>query len=338
MERNLESRPSVRFEVKKVIGVSSDGSYQVQWAPAWVSKFHLVGCEHLIEEFHQQQKEQEEHLLQQPKQHDKLHQKQINQDLIKDEEFAFNNNNGLLDDGNDFASSFDCPSDPTDDLLQFDANNLMELETPTTADTDSLDIHTNDNQNDTSTQQHQQQQQQLDIDTESLVVIKTEPTDPGFPSFSHRIHTPDDIQLGSDAPPSMTDIYDSHNDNTYINSDAAVYSGSNTLEFTCPLCSKTFANNGHLKRHMHTHTEHEDRKPTATNLNNNNNNNNTNNKSNNSKHQHNVKPTLVTAAVSGKKGKHWCKHCNASFSCNGNLQVFIFIPLIGHIQQVNFPG
>jgi len=37
-----------------VIGVSSSGnvrSYQVQWAPAWVSGFHLVGCEHLINDF-----------------------------------------------------------------------------------------------------------------------------------------------------------------------------------------------------------------------------------------------------------------------------------------------
>ena len=51
----LKTRPQVCFEVEKVIGVSSDGSYQVQWAPAWVSKFHLVGCEHLIQEFLQQQ-------------------------------------------------------------------------------------------------------------------------------------------------------------------------------------------------------------------------------------------------------------------------------------------
>ena len=53
----LESKPrlSLCFEVEKVIGVSSDGNYQVQWAPAWVNKFHLVGCEHLIEEYLQQQ-------------------------------------------------------------------------------------------------------------------------------------------------------------------------------------------------------------------------------------------------------------------------------------------
>jgi len=50
-----ESTPHIRFEVEKVIGISSDGNYQVQWAPAWVSKFHLVGCEHLIQEFLQQQ-------------------------------------------------------------------------------------------------------------------------------------------------------------------------------------------------------------------------------------------------------------------------------------------
>ena len=60
---NMEYRPSVRFEVEKIIGVSSDGNYQVQWAPAWVSKFHLVGCEHLIQEFLQQQQQQQQQQL-----------------------------------------------------------------------------------------------------------------------------------------------------------------------------------------------------------------------------------------------------------------------------------
>jgi len=48
-------RPHVSFEVEKVVGISSDGNYQVQWAPVWVSKFHLIGCDHLIQEFLQQQ-------------------------------------------------------------------------------------------------------------------------------------------------------------------------------------------------------------------------------------------------------------------------------------------
>ena len=53
MEVLSESKPRVcfDFEVEKIIGVSSDGRYQVQWAPAWVSKFHLVDCEHLVQEF-----------------------------------------------------------------------------------------------------------------------------------------------------------------------------------------------------------------------------------------------------------------------------------------------
>ena len=45
----------MRFEVEKVIGVSNEGTYQIQWSPCWVSKSHLVGCEHLIKEFLQQQ-------------------------------------------------------------------------------------------------------------------------------------------------------------------------------------------------------------------------------------------------------------------------------------------
>jgi len=60
MESSLDCKPHIcfKFEVEKVIGVSSEGTYQVQWAPAWVSKFHLVGCEHLIQEFLQEQQAQ----------------------------------------------------------------------------------------------------------------------------------------------------------------------------------------------------------------------------------------------------------------------------------------
>merc|ERR1712013_901403 len=65
MPETFGSRPLMCFEVEKIIGVSSDGNYQVQWAPAWVSKFHLVGCERLIQEFLQQQQQQQQ-LQQQP--------------------------------------------------------------------------------------------------------------------------------------------------------------------------------------------------------------------------------------------------------------------------------
>ena len=58
---------SVCFKVEKVIGISSnDGTYQVQWAPVWVSKLHLVGCEHLIKEFLQQQQQPHQFDEQQP--------------------------------------------------------------------------------------------------------------------------------------------------------------------------------------------------------------------------------------------------------------------------------
>merc|ERR1711962_141672 len=59
MEDIIDSRPSVcfQFQVEKILGISADGRYLVQWAPAWVSKFHLVGCEHLIQQFIQKQPE-----------------------------------------------------------------------------------------------------------------------------------------------------------------------------------------------------------------------------------------------------------------------------------------
>jgi len=60
MEGAVDSKPRLFFEVEKVIDISSDGNYQVQWAPAWVSKFQLAGCEHLIREFHEQQKGEKE--------------------------------------------------------------------------------------------------------------------------------------------------------------------------------------------------------------------------------------------------------------------------------------
>ena len=82
-----ESTPHIRFEVEKVIGISSDGNYQVQWAPAWVSKFHLVGCEHLIQEFHhkqlqqtqQQQQQQQQQQRQQQQHQEHRHQQQQQQ-------------------------------------------------------------------------------------------------------------------------------------------------------------------------------------------------------------------------------------------------------------------
>merc|ERR1712013_724372 len=80
MSESLGSRPLMCFEVEKVIGVSSDGNYQVQWAPAWVSKLHLVGCEHLIQEFlqrQQQQQPQEQQQKQQQQQPQELQQSQL---------------------------------------------------------------------------------------------------------------------------------------------------------------------------------------------------------------------------------------------------------------------
>ena len=101
----LDSKPRICFEVQKVIGVSSDGAYQVQWAPAWVSKFHLVGCEHLIQEFlerqkqHNQQQEQEQHLhqhmikqqqhQQQQERHQLEQQQQLENDPNESEELEF---------------------------------------------------------------------------------------------------------------------------------------------------------------------------------------------------------------------------------------------------------
>ena len=80
MEAARDGKSGVFFQVEKVIGVSSDGNYQVQWAPAWVSKFHLVGCEHLIQEFLQHQHQHQEQRKKQPlKQYQKQQKQQQRQ-------------------------------------------------------------------------------------------------------------------------------------------------------------------------------------------------------------------------------------------------------------------
>lgn len=52
-------RPSICFDVQRIVGVSKGAgnviNYQVQWAPVWISSAHLVGCDHLIEEFYKMQ-------------------------------------------------------------------------------------------------------------------------------------------------------------------------------------------------------------------------------------------------------------------------------------------
>ena len=56
-------KPSGCFEIQKIIGVSTIHgrymSYQVQWAPSWISGAHLIGCEDLIEQFECEQDDKE---------------------------------------------------------------------------------------------------------------------------------------------------------------------------------------------------------------------------------------------------------------------------------------
>ena len=60
MEKGI-IRPSLCFEVEKILGVSDENGsspqYHIQWAPLWVSGSQLVGCEHLIRQFIRQQQD-----------------------------------------------------------------------------------------------------------------------------------------------------------------------------------------------------------------------------------------------------------------------------------------
>jgi len=80
------NKPRIVFEVEKVMGVSSDGSYQVQWAPAWVSKFHLVGCEHLIQEFLQRQQQQQQGQEEQQQQYQEPQQQHHTQEQLQQQQ------------------------------------------------------------------------------------------------------------------------------------------------------------------------------------------------------------------------------------------------------------
>ena len=86
-------RPRVCFEVERVIGVSDESegnvrSYRVQWAPAWVSGYHLLGCEHLIHEFLQQQSDNQHRSRQQKQEHNEQHKHQRHQHLQKPRDFS----------------------------------------------------------------------------------------------------------------------------------------------------------------------------------------------------------------------------------------------------------
>merc|ERR1712013_244157 len=74
--------PHACFKVERVVGVMREGNvclYQVQWAPSWVSAFHLVGCEHLIEEYVEGQHEQQQQQRQDRYQHEKQCTKPVQQ-------------------------------------------------------------------------------------------------------------------------------------------------------------------------------------------------------------------------------------------------------------------
>ena len=65
MESTSSKEPSVMFKVQKILGMSLGSgnvrTYQVQWEPVWVSGVHLVGCEHLIHQFLEEQKDHPTH-------------------------------------------------------------------------------------------------------------------------------------------------------------------------------------------------------------------------------------------------------------------------------------
>ena len=67
----MTSQPRMCYDVEKILAISNEGNvrcYKVQWAPVWVSSVHLFGCENLIQEFLQRQKQDQQQNQQQQQQ------------------------------------------------------------------------------------------------------------------------------------------------------------------------------------------------------------------------------------------------------------------------------
>ena len=278
MSESFGSRPVMCFEVEKVIGVSSDGSYQVQWAPAWVSKFHLVGCEHLIQEFlQQQQQSQQQHqqtLQQQQQQQQQTLQQQhqqYQQPLQQDENIKVGENENIpqLENGiTQFPISEEDEPHFMDDLqtqdTAFPCVKVEEEEGEVKEPSEILDIHLSKPFTSTcdNNSRHSTPYVSNDIHLNNL---EADPTVQKMNSFlsnttsthNNKLHfTPHNIEVD---PTRM------HSEENSCPTCGKCFSDSRTLhqhqlthtrekKHKCEHCEKSFAMKGHLTEHIRIHT------------------------------------------------------------------------------------
>ena len=254
---------SVCFKVEKVIGISSnDGTYQVQWAPVWVSKLHLVGCEHLIKEFLQQQQQphqfdEQQPLQQQPQEQiqPSLQQQQPLQPPLQEhalEEESCQIKSEELDVEMSRSSpmtSFDVelPTTslliPTDDFSgsDFGGTELSNIErsggTSTVVKQINL-INNNSNGNDDSN----------DNNNDSINIDDNYPIDIHTRTDEHKVNsTAEKVNVCVKNIKLMSDENMNNNNNKNNNIDL-------TRPYSCEYCEKTFKEKGNMKSHMRVHT------------------------------------------------------------------------------------
>jgi len=283
----MHATPRMCFEVKKVVGVSSDGCYQVQWAPSWVSKFHLVGCEHLIQEYLDRQKNDTKKLVYDieptgsPHMEDERRLRTHEYELI-----PTHKNNTNLDVATESEGRGEVVGEHDFNVPSNDA-----LEVPSSMVYVVTDNNNNDEYNDTSYANNNQNNTQNDSDEqpETLIVKVKDGVERKFLSFasSRNDAQPSTSALLAESPVSMARELPSHSTvdmNTtvqqpfkepgvnYNNSDhvQSIYNRilktrdgksqflhlrrEENKPYECTECGKRFSVKNNLKRHSRTHT------------------------------------------------------------------------------------
>ena len=128
-------RPHACFKVERVVGVMNEGNvrlYQVQWAPSWVSGFHLVGCEHLIDEYiegqhgdeqrHDEQQQQRQDLYQ----YEKLFTKPIQQQQQNNDQHQKRTQNEPSNPQQQYNTNIVIPRSPLMDVIPHSTGDLND--------------------------------------------------------------------------------------------------------------------------------------------------------------------------------------------------------------------
>ena len=259
MAGSLGSTPHVHFEVEKIIGISNDGSYQVQWAPAWVSRFHLVGCEHLIQEFLQQQAEKErcEAVTQYEIQNTQIGSSGSSLQLTEKNSASSNSYTEFRNqtESTDFQTDTAYKEEFVDDRQQLSTTSEdSEKDIPVRLSTTTTDFMDGGNQDD-DTMESGNTVIAVEDGVQICLKVKeeletNEISEDNPMSLSHLLTNalPEDIDLEMPA-----DLCSRDNTDIFVYLDGGTKNESLKKKEICPYCKKGFAN-GNLNQHLRIHT------------------------------------------------------------------------------------